>query len=328
MNFNKSQNKIIRLLLRKGSASKKELSFALSLTAPALSIFTKPMIEEGLIVSTGKKGNGKAGRKEELLSLNPDYGYFLGCDFKARYAIVSKMDLSGKLLYESRYYDIEEAYKYIKSEIEAKKPLGIAFIHRKRELRLDARDLKARVSNLYEGSCSSANNVETLGRIYHFYHEDEPNFLLIKYGPGLGSCIYVNNAPIVRKNGTQSEIGHAFLMDGTTLEERVSFSTLLGKDIEEKEGAPLIYQDKEVLSKVIESISLALIDADALLALDKIIFAGILLSKEDVKEMVKTQTLAYNHYFPTDKISVYPDYERINASKACLEAFFNTFPSD
>ncbi len=300
----------------------------MGLTAPALSIFTKPMIEEGLIVIEGKKGNGKAGRKEEMLSLSPNYGYFLGCDFKPRYVIVTKMDLSGTLLFEKRYVDLDGAYNCLKAEIEKKRPLGIAFIHRKSVLRNDALELKLKLSELYDEVYSSANNVETLGNIYHYYHEDEPNFLLIKYGPGLGSCIYVNNAPIVRKNGVLSEIGHAFLMDGTTLEDRVSFSTLLNKEIEEKEGAPLVYQDKEMLSKVIESISLALMDADALLALDKIIFAGILLSKSDVLEMIRKQILSYDPSFQTDKISIYPDYERLNSSKACLEAFFQAFPID
>ena len=50
------------------------------------------------------------------------------------------------------------------------------------------------------------------------------------------------------KNGARSEIGHAYLFNGKKLEDVISFSALLHKEVDEIEGAEALYQDKEKLS--------------------------------------------------------------------------------
>lgn len=320
---NKSQNRILTALLQKGEASKKELSFEMGLTPAALSIFARPLIENGLIRIEGKKGSGKAGRKEEMLRLNGDYGYFLGCDVKQRSITITTMDFAGNLDFERKCQSIDEASDIINAIVAKQMPLSVAITHRKsrRDARID--ELLSHIALIPPPIL--ANNVETLAEIYSFKHPEQSNFLLVKYGPGVGSAIYVNGAPILRKNGTQSEIGHAFLHDGHRLEEDISFSALLNKEIEEREGAEIIYGHRAMLDKAEGELALALVNADALLALDKIVFAGILLSKDDVRKEIASLINELDPSFDIAKIEPYPDYDETNRAKACLLAFLRTF---
>ncbi|MCR5490889.1 MAG: hypothetical protein K6F32_02035 [Bacilli bacterium] len=313
------------MLLKKGAASKKELSFEMGLSQAALTISARPLIENGVIQIEGKKGNGKAGRKEEMLSLNPNYGYYLGCDIKETSITVSTMDFAGHLTFEKKCRTGDEAILVIETLIKDGAPLGVGAIHRKSKASEKASEFIARLSALPIPAPRKVNNVESLAAIYRFYHEEATNFLLIKYGPGVGSCIYANGAPILRSNGVKSEIGHAFLSDGRRLEDAVSFSSLLHEDIEEREGAELIYRDEKLLNAALQGLALAIVDADALLALDKIVFAGILLSKEDIKEKIGKMVLAYDPSFDVSKISIYPDYEEKNREKACLEVMLEDY---
>ena len=323
MNLNKTQKRIIELLLLKKTASKKELALEMNLSQAALTLASRTLLEEGYILSEGKKSNGKAGRSEELLSLNPDYGYFLGVDAKKSSITFSEMDFAGNLVSLKRFTLDCELLDYIAKEAMMKNILGMSVTYRKSLEPSQNEGLVMKLEQFNIPHISFVNNVEALANVYHFLHEEDKNFLLVKYGPGLGSCIYVNGEPIIRKNGTRSEIGHGYLSNGSKIEDVVAFDTLLGKDIDEQEGAVDLFDNKEKLSSALSVIALTLLDADALLALDKIIFAGLLLTKNEVKEHLIKIILRYNEEFDTQKISPYPDYENLNKIKAALQSYLD-----
>lgn len=325
MDLNKTQKRIIELLFLKRSASKKELSREMNLSQAALTLSSKPLMEEGYLFSEGKKSSGRAGRSEELLSLNPSYGYFLGVDVKKTSITLTEMNFAGNLLLEEKFHDDHAIYQRLKEETDAKKVLGLGVTYRKNLFPFQYEGLISKLDNLPIPHIFFVNNVEALASSYHFLHQEEKNFLLIKYGPGLGSCIYVNGEPIKRQNGTRSEIGHAYLSNGSKLEDVVSFDTLLGKTVEEAEGAEELFQNKEKLSIALSTIALSLLDADALLALDQIVFAGVLLSKQEVIGRILQLILQYNPEFNINKISVYPDYAVNNSKKATLHSFIQLF---
>ena len=260
-----------------------------------------------------------------MLRLNPDYGYFLGCVIKESSITFSTMDFSGHLTYERKCQPPDEALGVIAALIKDTPPLSCSAIYRKNKPSAKATAFIEKLEGLPIPHPFRANNVETLARVYHFYHESEANFVLVKYGPGVGSSIYVNGAPILRKNGTQSEIGHTLLPNGKTLEAEIAFSSLLYEGIEEKEGAELICKDKAMLEKAEECLASALVNSDALLAFDRIIFAGILLSKHSVIEEIKEKIKANDSDFDLSKIAEYPHYDELNSKIACLLAFLNRY---
>ncbi|MCR4698419.1 MAG: ROK family transcriptional regulator [Bacilli bacterium] len=323
MNLNKTQKRIIELLLLKKTASKKELALEMNLSQAALTLASRTLLEEGYILSEGKKSNGKAGRSEELLSLNPDYGCFLGVDAKKSSLTLTEMNFAGELVMARQYVEDTDLLDHIAKEAMMKNVLGMSVTYRKRLEPSQHEGLVMKLEQFNIPHISFVNNVEALANVYHFLHEEDKNFLLVKYGPGLGSCIYVNGEPIIRKNGTRSEIGHGYLSNGSKIEDVVSFETLLGKDIDEKDGAFELFHDKEKLSSALSIIALTLLDADALLALDKIIFAGMLLTRNEVKEHLMKIILRYNEEFDTQKISPYPDYENLNRIKTTLQSYLD-----
>ncbi len=323
MNLNKTQKRIISLLFLNKAASKKQLALQMNLSQAALTLSSKPLADKGILSLEGKKATGKVGRNEELLSLNKDYGYFLGVDAKPTSFTLTEMDLSGNLLLEEKFFTDNELFSRIKKIVDEKNILGVCVTYRKQLSSLQQQKLFDLLLPLKIPNISFVNNVSALANIYSFLHEEEPNFLLIKYGPGLGSCIYANGSPIMEKNGSRSEIGHAYLTNGKRLEDIVSFRTLLGKDVDESEGAEILFEKKDKLDTAIKNIALCLVDADALLALNRIVFAGILLSNQTVNKQILSEIKKYEKDFPVEKILTYPNYSLINKKKSCLQALLN-----
>ena len=144
---------------------------------------------------------------------------------------------------------------------------------------------------------------------------------MVKYGPGLGSAIYVHGEAIRRRNGMTSEIGHAYLQDGRMLENLVSFDALFDHEVEEEEGAKLLLADPEKLQKVVDYLAITFLDADQLLALDKIVFTGYLLTQEEVRRKVVEKMKSIDPKFDGEKVVSFENYEELNRKKGGLQGF-------
>ena len=329
MKMNSTQKHIIRVLFLHGSDSRKFLSRELGLSQAALTLSVRPLLEEGLLLESGKVQTGKAGRTEELLSLNPEYGTYLGVDIRSNHYIVSMMDFKGNLIFEDRMEKTQDLAVFLKASAFSNRLLGVGVTHHgSRESLVNEKrveTIKETLDHLGVKNYQFTNNVQALADVYHLFHMEEQNFLLIKYGPGLGSAIYVNGEKIRRKNGSTSEIGHAYTKEGVTLENSISFETLFQKNVEEKEGADYLLHEEGKANEVIEKLSHALICADALLALDRIVFAGIFLSNESIKRRVCEKIKTFDPEFKEEKVVIYQNYEEFNAKKACIQAFIAQF---
>ena len=320
MKLNLTQNRIIRLLFLKGSLSRKSLASALSLSKAALTFATKELLEEGLLVSVGEKeSEGKVGRREEMLELNPEYGHLLGLDIRLHNFYFSLTDFQGANPTFLVAKTEKEATRILES-VRKKGPI-IAFSILMRgeasQERLSER-FPSLAKALAELPCpiSIQNNVAALARIYAFYHEENQNFLLVKYGPGLGSAIYVNGSLL----GSASELGHAYV-GNKPLEEQISFAVLLGEELEEKEGAERLLNDESLLTEAMGKLSYGLYNATELLHLEKIVLSGALLSHKQPRELLlqKLQSIEGGSLLP--EIIKYPSYASINEIKGSIAAF-------
>lgn len=319
MNLTDTQKTIIKILFVEKESSRSILAKKLSLTNAALTLTLKPLLEEKLVLES-KNDVPKVGRKELKLSLNKDFGYFLGIEIKRNNVYYTLMDLNCNLIkYVNRNETtIEKFISKYKSKILA---IGITM-----RGSVSLASLKNNHLEIYEDIESLnmpiyiSNNVDSLADIYYLMHSEDKNFLLIKYGPGLGSSIYIHGVSL----GNKSELGHTYYQD-KTVEDTISYQAIINKDVSEEEGTEIILNDEEKFQHVIKVLSFSLMNADSLLSLNKIILSGALLSKDETILKLKSELNSLYNEFDLNKLVVYPDYKDLNIKKGCISAFIKTF---
>lgn len=317
-----TQKTIIRILFVEKESSRSLLANKLSLTNAALTLTLKPLLENKIIKET-KVESQKIGRKQLKLSLNKDYGYFLGIDIKKHHRNFYLMDMDGSSVVHDDLNDVSlrEKIKPYQDHILA---IGVTV---RGQATID--HFKKMYPDIYQDILYINrpyyifNNVDCLADIYHLYHMESKNFLLVKYGPGVGSSIYVNSKPM----GNLSEFGHMYFKNDT-IENTISYQAILHKDLEEIDATSLLLNSDENIKKILEVLSFGLINADALLSLQKIILSGALLSNENIKDKLIEELKKINPLFHIDKISLYPDYEIFNNKKSAINALKKYFESE
>lgn len=320
MELTTTQKTIIRILFADKSSTRSVLASKLSLTNAALTLALKSLISEGMVMEYRSSGSQRVGRKEMQISLNPNYGSFLSIDIKQHHSYFYEVDFAGNLIEKSD--DSKVTFeKFLEDRENIIIAIGVV-------VRGDASEetfakKHPELSDILH-NCRIPyfifNNVGCLANIYYLSFHHAKNFLLVKYGPGVGSAIYANGKPL----GALSELGHTFYGD-KMVEDTISYSAILGKDMDESEATALIKEDKEKLNKVLKVLSFALCNADSLLSLQKIILSGALLSDKEVLEALKKQIASLNPSFDLEKISLYENYLDINEIKGALGAFNRTF---
>lgn len=314
-----TQKKIIRILFVEKESSRSILAKKLNLTNAALTLTMKPLLEEGIILET-KKDIQRVGRKELIITLNSKYGYFLGIDIRKHHFYFSLMNISGELIkFESdRNVSLKEFYNGYLDDIIA---IGIT-IRGKADLSIIKEKYPVFHSEIEKLNKPYYlfNNVNCLADIYSLNYYDDKNFLLVKYGPGVGSSIYVHGNPL----GSSSELGHMYYQSNT-VEECISYSSILGKELEEDEANIEILKDDEKLKYILHILSFALINADSLLSLQKIILSGALLSNESTIKKLEKELISLNSDFDINKLCSYPNYNETNNKKGSIGAFIKLF---
>lgn len=317
-NLSETQKSIIRILFAEKESTRTLLSSRLSLTNAALTLSLKPLLEEKIILEK-KNDAQKIGRKQITLYLNGEYGCFLGLDVKRNHFIYSLMDFAGNLLLSENDDGIslsdfmkKSPYEILSLGVTLRGDASISHFEKQEE------KIFQKIQSLKK-PYHLANNVDCLAEIYSLYHPDERNFLLVKYGPGVGSSIHANGYPL----GNLSELGHMYYQE-KTIEETISYSSIL-EDMNEKEATEYLHAHEETQRKILHVLAFSLINADALLALDKIVLSGALLSDRNVLSHLIEETKKINPSFEEEKFSLYPDYNRLNEKKSAILAFLSLF---
>ena len=322
MKFTDSQKRIIRLLYKEGSLSRKALAESLSLSKAALTFVSKPLLDEFVFVSLGQKEKeGKAGRREEMLQLNPCYGDFLSIAIHKNSIRLTSADFTGGEAETTFFKTEKEATHAFEKRLKTQNALAVSVLMKGQasleRLQKEFPLLSKAVldSNL---PFTIMNNVAALARVYAFLHGEQDNFLLVKYGPGLGSSIYVNGGLL----GSYSELGHTYVGE-KPLEEQISFHSLLQEEIEEKEAAKRILSDEALLHEAMKKLSFGLFNASELLNLGKIVLSGIVLENEKARDLLIQELSKIEDGKPLPKVVNYPNYCKINELKGCLLAFLS-----
>lgn len=320
MNLTQTQKVIIRILFVEKEGSRSLLAERLNLTNAALTLAIKPLLASSMILESRSTDAQRVGRKELKLTLNPEYGCFLGVDIRKRRLYYSIMDFAGNLIVSSDSSSsiLQEFYAPYANRLLA---VGVTV-----RGKADQNALKNTYPQLFRDLDALPiphyflNNVDALANIYALHHPKEKNFILIKYGPGVGSSIYVNGNPL----GYSSELGHTYYLN-KTVESTISYVSLFGKNMEENEGTPLILGNEKLLRETLHVLAFALINADSLLSLQTIILSGALLSQEDIVDRLGQEIQKIEPTFDTKKLIVYQNYADINIKKSGMGAFIELF---
>ncbi len=95
-----SELQTLRLILDAGPISRVKIAQKLKLTRAAVTLAVQQLQKRGYIIEAGK-GESKAGRREVLLSGNPDAGLFFTVHFALRYTTIGLVNLTGNILYKT-----------------------------------------------------------------------------------------------------------------------------------------------------------------------------------------------------------------------------------
>ncbi len=324
----KTQLRLLGTIMSRGPLSRKQLSERLSLTKAAITFTTHECLELGILREIGTIKDTRVGRKEILLDLVPQAGHVLGLDIKPNQIRVTCLNLKTEIVINDVYDDLTQAITALRHYAAAFNNvigLGISLRRFHSQQKEAFQDIIDHVETLGIPT-HYMNNVAALALAYKTTEFNDKNFMLIKYGPGVGSAIMFNHKLINTEQDKASEIGHViFDCDNQqTLESTIGYSALFGDVIDDDGIVDYFLAHPKTCQFVLERLALSIVNAHALLSLEKIIIAGQIFSNEAIYNAFKTQLYALNktHHITLKRID---DYRDTNQKKAAWIPLYYTF---
>jgi predicted NBD/HSP70 family sugar kinase len=267
----KYQNRslILNILKKNGSVSRADIAEILQLTPAAITILVNEMEQEGIIVEIGQleKENGQSGRRKQLIDINSTYRYVIGINLESDNVNIGVSNLKGETVAYKRkpvdkLQDPEQMIQEISAEcidmlwkknITKESVIGVGVgivgkVDRKNGISEHAYGLwnkKVNVGNIFRNLLGIRvivdNNVRALalGELEYYNQDEVSNILFVKYGPGIGSALILNNEIYYGSYNGAGEIGHTLVdCSAKTFED--------GRDI----SLETIASEKAIISEV------------------------------------------------------------------------------
>lgn len=238
----KRQNRkqILLLLKNSGAMSRKDIARLLQLTPAAVTIIVTEMIEQGIIIEKGnqEETDKRAGRKKILIDIAYDHKFVLGISFELDGIEIGICNLKGNII-DSHHIDISEID--IKDEVKTLNEINNKCIYLLWKNNINKEDIlglgagiigavdiqngisknaygifkgEIQVKKLLEEylgiSVTIDNNVRTLAMAELDFNTDNKynDIIFVKYGPGIGSAIVLNNKIYSGSSNNAGELGH------------------------------------------------------------------------------------------------------------------------
>jgi predicted NBD/HSP70 family sugar kinase/DNA-binding MarR family transcriptional regulator len=236
-----SRTSIIEALLENGLMSRSDLANSLGLSRSALTVLSRGLIEQGLILeSSSSYDNQQTGRPSILLSLNAEHGYFIGAGLTEDPPMMVLTDFHGNSLAQHCMRDAAQP-RAVASAIEA----GITELIRARKISrqrvlgigvalsghvdhahgiclqsnaLGWRDVPLaeiieRATKLPTYIDNDAHAVATGEKLFGRARESK-NFSIVMLGKKIGEGHYINGRLHRGHTGAAGEIGHYTVVPG------------------------------------------------------------------------------------------------------------------
>jgi predicted NBD/HSP70 family sugar kinase len=330
MIFSINQRKLMGLLLTEGPLSRKVLAAKMKLTNAAITVMTQSLIEEELIIELGEVESGKVGRKETLIDLCSSKYVSIGVDIRINHTNISITDIKGKLLVHKRVASIDQAVDYLTKTLSKDAFYNeIAVLcrgYKGLEMYDQTVEKVERLMNEAQLPFRIVHNVSALAILHKFYHPSDSNFLLVKYGPGVGSAIVTNGVLLSNDRNRSSEFGHMVVdpHETHTLEELISYSTV-ASDVDESEVVEYLVSSRATLDYVMAKMAFCIVNSHVLLGLDKIIVAGNVFVYDEVFQVLKDKIHKYKRFIDDEDLVRIDDYDEKERKIGSIVALYLHF---
>lgn len=278
----RNKSAILSLLNSQGAMSRKDIAKVVGLTPAAVTLLCTEMMEEGMILEKGELQEEKrAGRKKVLVDINDAYKCVIAVNMETVYTWITISNLQGMALAykkigtntsiepERFLNEIAKESKVLLWENQKTQEdiLGVGIcitgiVDRKSGISIHAYGIwKEQVpvqkimEELMHCPVIVENNVKAFaeGELTYGLGKTDNDLLFVKWGPGVGSAIVINNRIYEGKENRAAEIGHYIVEpDGIRcrcgrrgcLETRVSTKAIADKLKEafSEEHTPSLYQ--------------------------------------------------------------------------------------
>lgn len=307
----------VSYLMRHGASSRKEISEKLCVTASTLTKISKELIQIGLIYEKGVRDSRTVGRKELDIDIVDDSCFAFGFDVANRYLRVTLLNARLELvaMKEWRYplltHDILEkgiAYlrelmnEYPRDRILGLGLLGQGYVYNDQFMSLSIHNIREILEANIDVDIYCMNNIRGLAVAQTFLCEEDCNFFMLHYGPGVSTVMVQDGSIVSGSHNKSGEIGHA-VWDLNSSEickvcgKKGCVESILNFERVAKQADPsydAIYTDYELLSKVYNKDGGKALD-EALVTLAKIV--NLLLSFCDPQKILLCGEIFTNPVF-------------------------------
>jgi transcriptional regulator of PTS gene len=278
-----NRSRILYLLNDKGPMARKDIAAELGLTAAAVTQICSELLSAGILRERGEvSGEKHAGRKKVLVGLDYDYAYVLEILIEIDDTTVTISNLHGKRLRQQSFPTDSSARPFTflmkcanlagMMMEEEKLPIGRflgcgvsipGLVQREQGISLNTFriwneriDVRKILKGLLGMPIVVENNVRACAEAELLFGEgrQNKNLFFLKWGPGVGSAIVINNEIYDNRRGMASEFGHVVIHKNGgklcrcgkrgCLETEVSTHAIVSdiRGIFSKEKTPLLWQ--------------------------------------------------------------------------------------
>ena len=236
----KNRKQILMAIKNYGALPRKDISNIINLTPAAVTIITNEMKDEGIITERGQQieSNKRVGRKKVLIDINYNSKYIVGVSIESDSLSIGLCNLKGEVL-DSQQFDISQKSDksklnilqlisdicinlFWKNNVKKQDVLGmgvgiIGSVDKLNGISKNAYGILEKnipIKELLEQQLNIPvcvdNNVRALAmaEINFKSSEAENNMIFVKYGPGIGTAIVINNEIYEGSNNNAGELGH------------------------------------------------------------------------------------------------------------------------
>lgn len=218
-----TRQEVLSLIVRNGASSRKEIAEKISMTSATLTHVASGLITDGVLYELGTLEEGKVGRKQVMLDVYENLRYVLGFDVTNSTIRVTLLNVRADIL-EMRRWDfslltqalLDEAFGYLKQMIEkygAEKILGIGllmqgYIKKAVCSSLPIQNVKSQLEAIFPLEVIMMNNAKGLAVTESYFGNPCQNYVIIKYGPGIGGVVVANGEILLGSSSHAGELGH------------------------------------------------------------------------------------------------------------------------
>ncbi len=336
----KKQNRslVLRYMNSHSNASRKEIAEATGLTPAAVTQICNDFLDMGLIKECGTDDDEAkgAGRRKVKVQINRDYAYIIGINIELENTYVVITDLSGNVYSSSRLNtseakDIDAFIDRIAQSIDAafklnpdmkEKVIGgcvsiVGKVDRERGVSLHAYgiwDEEVSLCEMLEQRLGFTfiieNNMDAFANAEIIYGTGSiyDNVLVIKWAPGVGCSIIIDNKIYEGRNGRSAELGH-FIVEKNgkkcfcgrkgCLETKISVRAMEEKKRFDVENFADVYED---FDDEIDLFARTLVNTMSILEPNRVVLSGKLFADKNVRERFVEHCMSYDSRYNEKRI--------------------------